>query len=65
MREIGPINAAAPTFPLAATAISAIRTKAEAKGVSDFTPMWAGENAGACQSMPAAALTHALAADYR
>jgi nitronate monooxygenase len=64
MREIGPINAAAPPFPLAATAIFALRTKAEAKGVSDFTPMWAGENAASCQAMPAAALTHALAAGY-
>jgi nitronate monooxygenase len=65
MREIGPINPAAPAFPLAAAAIVALRTKAEAKGISDFTPMWAGENAGSCQAMPAAALTHALAVDYR
>ena len=62
MREIGPVNPAAPTFPLAATAIFALRSKAEPKGVNDFTSMWAGENAGACREMSADALTRALAA---
>jgi nitronate monooxygenase len=65
MREIGPINAAAPAFPLASTAIFALRSKAEGKGLTDFTSMWAGQNAAACQAMPAAELTRALAADYR
>ena len=62
MREIGPVNPAAPAFPLAATAIFALRSKAEPKGVNDFTSMWAGENAGACREMSADALTRALAA---
>jgi nitronate monooxygenase len=62
MREIGPVNAAAPAFPLAATAIFALRSKAEAKGLNDFTSMWAGENAGACREMAADALTRALGA---
>lgn len=65
MREIGPISAAAPSFPLAATAIAALRAKAEAKGVDDFTPMWAGQGAAKSREMPAAALTHALGEDYR
>jgi nitronate monooxygenase len=65
MREIGPINAAAPSFPLASTAIFALRSRAETKGINDFTSMWAGLNAAACQVMPAAELTRALAADYR
>jgi nitronate monooxygenase len=65
MREIGPINAAAPAFPLASTAIFALRSKAEAMGITDFTSMWAGRNAAACQAMPAAELTRGLAADYR
>ncbi len=65
MREIGPINPLAPAFPMASTAIFALRSKAEAQGVSDFTPLWAGQNASACQAMPAAELTRALAADYR
>jgi len=65
MREIGPLNAAAPAFPLASTAIFALRSKAEQKGVNDFTAMWAGQNAAACRAMAAAELTRALASDYR
>jgi nitronate monooxygenase len=65
MREIGPVNPAAPAFPLAATAIFALRSKAEAKGLNDFTSMWAGENAGACREMSAQVLTRALAAGIR
>jgi nitronate monooxygenase len=61
MREIGPINPAAPDFPLAATAIFALRSKAEQRGSTDFTSMWAGTRAGACREMPAAALTQMLA----
>jgi nitronate monooxygenase len=61
MREIGPLNSAAPAFPLAATAIFALRSIAERKGVDDFTSMWAGEGAARCAAMPAAALTQSLA----
>ena len=62
MREIGPISASAPAFPLAATAIFALRSKAEGKGMSDFTSMWAGQNASACREMSAAELTRQLGA---
>ena len=62
MSDLMPINHAAPAFPLAATAIFALRSKAEPKGVSDFTSMWAGQNAAACREMSAAELTRALAA---
>jgi nitronate monooxygenase len=61
MREIGPMNSAAPAFPLAATVIFALRTRAESKGLHDFTSMWAGQNAGACREVPAAGLTRQLA----
>jgi nitronate monooxygenase len=61
MREVGPINPAAPQFPLAASAIMALRAKAEPKGVSDFTSLWAGESARLCKAMPAAELTRQLA----
>jgi nitronate monooxygenase len=64
IREIGPINLTAPEFPLAATAIFALRTKAEAQGVNDFTAMWAGQGAAACRPMPAADLTRLLARGY-
>jgi len=61
MREIGPMNPAAPEFPLAATAIFALRSKAEPGGVSDFTSMWAGQNTVGCREIPAAELTRLLA----
>jgi nitronate monooxygenase len=60
MREIGPMNAKAPAFPLAATAIFALRSKAEPKGVNDFTSLWAGQSAVLCREMPAAELTRSL-----
>lgn len=62
MREIGPVNSAAPAFPLAATAVFALRSKAELLGVNDFSSMWAGQSAALCREMPAAELTRALAA---
>jgi nitronate monooxygenase len=62
IREIGPINPAAPEFPLAAAAIVALRAKAEARGINDFTGMWAGQNARNCRTLPAAQLTRDLAA---
>lgn len=61
MREIGPVNPAAPAFPLAATALFALRSQAEPRGVSDFTSMWAGQNATACREISAADLTRQLA----
>lgn len=61
MREIGPINPAAPEFPLAATAIFALRSRAEPKGVNDFTSMWAGQNTRNCREVDAARLTQQLA----
>jgi nitronate monooxygenase len=61
IRELGPVNPAAPEFPLAATEIFALRSKAEVKGINDFHGLWAGENATACRTVPAAELTRELA----
>ncbi len=61
MREIGPMNAVAPEFPLAAGAILPLRTKAEGEGRPDFSPLWAGQNVFACREVPAAVLTRELA----
>ena len=57
MRELGPLNAAAPAFPLATAAIAPLRTAAEAAGSSDFTPLWSGQNASGCRDLPAADIT--------
>lgn len=62
MRELGPISPLAPAFPLAATALAALRKAAEAQGSSDFSPLWAGQNASACRATSAAEITRTLAA---
>jgi nitronate monooxygenase len=60
MAELGPINAAAPAFPLAGAALAALRKKAESLGIGDFSPLWSGQNASGCRAIPAAALTRWL-----
>jgi nitronate monooxygenase len=65
MRELGPMSAAAPPFPLAAQAVVALRAKAEALGRDDFSSMWAGQNATGCREVPAADMTRELAAAVR
>jgi nitronate monooxygenase len=62
MKELGPINAAAPAFPLAGSAIAPLRAKAESRGLGDFSPLWCGQNASGCREIPAGELTQALAA---
>ncbi|MBB5392849.1 MULTISPECIES: nitronate monooxygenase family protein [unclassified Herbaspirillum] len=62
MRELGPISAEAPAFPLATSGIAPLRAKAEAAGRDDFTSMWAGQNADGCKEIPAAELTRELVA---
>ena len=62
MRELGPINPAAPSFPLATSAVAPLRAAAEARGSGDFSPLWTGQNASGCRELPAAALTRDLAA---
>ena len=61
MRELGPMSDAAPAFPLATSAILPLRAAAERNGRSDFSPMWAGQNASGCKEIPAATLTRSLA----
>jgi nitronate monooxygenase len=63
MRELGPLNAIAPEFPLAAGALAPLRAKAESQGSGDFSPLWAGQAAALERAMPAAELTKALAAE--
>lgn len=60
MRELGPLNPAAPAFPTATAAIAPLRAYWEAKGSGDFSPLWSGQNAGACQSLPAGEITRQL-----
>jgi nitronate monooxygenase len=61
MREVGPISAEAPPFPLAAGAIGPLRSRAEASGSGEFSPLWSGQAAALCREVTAAELTRALA----
>lgn len=61
MRELGPLTAPTPEFPLATAAIAPLRAKAESQGRGDFSPLWSGQNASGCKAIGAAALTLELA----
>ncbi len=61
MRELGPISAAAPAFPLASAAIAPLRAAAEKAGSGDFTSLWSGQNASGCKEIPAGQMTRMLA----
>ena len=60
MRELGPIRPDAPAFPLATAGITPLRNAAEKTGTGDFSPLWAGQNAKAIQSLSATELTKQL-----
>jgi len=65
VREVGPMAADAPSFPLAAPAIGPIRTAAEAAGSSEFSPLWSGQAAALGLEMEAGELTTHLMSDAR
>jgi nitronate monooxygenase len=51
----------APQFPLAAGAAQPLRVAAEAKGSTDFMPLWSGQAPSLAREMPAGELIAALA----
>ncbi len=53
VREIGPMSADAPAFPLAAEATQPLRGPAEARGSTDFTSLWSGQAPTLAREMPA------------
>ncbi|HKU85191.1 MAG TPA: nitronate monooxygenase [Casimicrobiaceae bacterium] len=61
VREIGPISANAPAFPLATAALAPLRAAAERRGSGDFSPLWSGQNASGCRAVPAPDVTRTLA----
>jgi len=65
MRELGPLSLTAPAFPLATAAMAPLRAHFEALGRGDFSPLWAGQNASGCRSLPAAEITHQLARAFK
>lgn len=64
MRTLGPLNPAAPAFPLATAAIAPLRAHWEQRGSGDFSPLWSGQNASGCRNLPAAELTRELSQGF-
>jgi len=62
MRDLGPMAAVAPAFPLAGGALAPLRSHAEALGLDDFSPLWSGTQAQACRAVSAADVVQALMA---
>jgi nitronate monooxygenase len=60
MRELGPLNPAAPAFPTATAAIALLRAHWEKQGSGDFSPLWSGQNTSGCRCAPAADITRDL-----
>ena len=65
MRDLGPMNAAAPAFPLAGRALAPLRAKAEAENRDDFTNLWSGQAASLGPRVAAGELTRQLAEGAR
>lgn len=63
MRELGPMNADAPAFPLAGGALMPLRAISEPAGSSDFSNLWSGQALRLGVSLPAAQLTRKLASE--
>ena len=61
VRELGPLCAKAPAFPLAPAALAPLRAEAERRGSGDFSPLWSGQNPSGCRDIPAATLLRELA----
>ena len=61
MRELGPMSALAPAFPLAGGALMPLRAISEPNGNSDFSNLWAGQALRLGRELPAAELTRQLA----
>jgi len=63
VRDLGPLSADAPAFPLAGGALAPLRAATEPRGSGDFINLWAGQAAKLARAMPASALTGTLAAE--
>jgi nitronate monooxygenase len=63
VRELGPMSAAAPAFPYAATLIAPLRAASEKAGCEDYMQMWAGQAARLGKPMAADRFTRDLAED--
>ena len=60
MRELGPMSALTPDFPLAGGALTPLKNSKALNGSKDFTNLWAGQSAALARPTDAASLTKAL-----
>src|SRR5579863_4862413 len=65
MRDHGPMNDAAPVFPLATGAVAPLRAYWEKRGSGDYSPLWAGQAAALAREEDAGALTERLWRDAK
>ncbi|HXW27837.1 MAG TPA: nitronate monooxygenase [Xanthobacteraceae bacterium] len=63
VREVGPIAADVPSFPLGIVALGPLRAKAELQGSDDFSGLNAGQSAALGRALPAGELTSRLATE--
>jgi nitronate monooxygenase len=63
MREVGPMSADAPEFPLAGGALAPLVENLGPVGSRDFKNLWSGQAARLARALPAGELTRALAAE--
>ena len=61
MRELGPLSAEAPAFPLSGGALAPLRAASEPQGSGDFMSLWAGQAAPLAKALPAGELTQTWA----
>ncbi|KXG81939.1 nitronate monooxygenase [Pseudomonas mosselii] len=61
MRELGPMSALAPRFPLAGGALMPLRAITDPQGNPDFSNLWSGQALRLGRHMPAGELTRAIA----
>ncbi len=57
MRELGPLCDQAPAFPLATAGMALLRSAAESRQSTDFTPLWSGQNASTIRHASATDIT--------
>lgn len=63
MRELGPMSALAPRFPLAGGALMPLRAITDPQGNSDFSNLWSGQALRLGRPMGAEALTREIAGE--
>ena len=65
MQALEPLSHLAPAFPLATAAMTPLRTAAEARGRSDFSPLWAGQSNTPIANGPASEITRTFIAAWQ